>query len=102
MLPLKVLDLSYNNLSENSLPSNFFIMATLRALYLSDNEFEQLSPEIRNLKNLRILALRDNELVDLPQVFYNISECKKKFLCYCLCSHFYFLALTSTKSQILH
>merc|ERR1711942_33722 len=64
---IEVLDLSYNNLSENSLPSNFFIMSTLRALYLSDNEFEQLSPDIKNMKNLRILALRDNELVDVPQ-----------------------------------
>jgi len=64
---IEVLDLSYNNLSENSLPSNFFIMSTLRALYLSDNEFEELSPEIKNLTNLRILALRDNELVDIPQ-----------------------------------
>jgi len=64
---IEVLDLSYNNLSENSLPSNFFIMSTLRALYLSDNEFEELSPEVKNLKNLRILALRDNELVDVPQ-----------------------------------
>jgi len=61
---IEVLDLSYNNLSENSLPSNFFIMSTLRALYLSDNEFETLSPEVKNLRNLRILALRDNELVD--------------------------------------
>merc|ERR1712241_46969 len=64
---LEILDISYNNLSENSLPSNFFIMATLRALYMSDNEFEQLSPDIKNMKNLRILALRDNELVDVPQ-----------------------------------
>merc|ERR1712215_203173 len=64
---IEVLDLSYNNLSENSLPSNFFIMSTLRALYLSDNEFEELSPEVKNLKNLRILALRDNKLVDVPQ-----------------------------------
>jgi len=62
-----VLDLSYNNLSENGLPTNFFIMESIRALYLSDNDFEQLSPDIKNLKNLRILALRDNDLVDLPQ-----------------------------------
>merc|ERR1712223_1980691 len=64
---IEILDLSYNNLNEDSLPSNFFIMATCRALYLSDNEFEHLSPEIKNMKNLRILALRDNELVDIPQ-----------------------------------
>ena len=31
---IEILDLSYNNLSENSLPTNFFIMETLRALYL--------------------------------------------------------------------
>ncbi len=31
---IEILDLSYNNLSENSLPANFFIMETLRALYL--------------------------------------------------------------------
>ena len=29
----------------------------------SDNDFELLSPEIKNLVNLRILAIRDNELV---------------------------------------
>jgi len=64
---IEVLDLSYNTLSEAGLPSNFWIMSTLRALYLSDNEFELISPDVKNLKNLRILALRDNELVDLPQ-----------------------------------
>ena len=32
----------------------------------SDNDFEMLSPEIRNLSNLRILAVRDNELVEVP------------------------------------
>ncbi len=31
---LEVLDLSYNNLNENELPGNFWIMHTLRALYL--------------------------------------------------------------------
>jgi hypothetical protein len=31
---IEILDLSYNILSENSLPTNFFIMETLRALYL--------------------------------------------------------------------
>ena len=67
---IEILDLSYNNLNDNSLPSNFFIMSTIRALYLSDNEFEHLSPEIRNMKNLRILALRDNELVEIPEVIH--------------------------------
>ena len=31
---LEVLDLSYNNLNEDCLPGNFWIMQTLRALYL--------------------------------------------------------------------
>lgn len=35
---LEVLDLSYNNLTEAVLPGNFFMMETLRALYLGDND----------------------------------------------------------------
>lgn len=53
---LEVLDLSYNNLNENVLPGNFFKLETLRALYLGDNDFEFLPPEIRNLKNLQIVS----------------------------------------------
>jgi len=64
---IEVLDLTYNNLSEKSLPGNFFMMDTLRALYLSDNDFEVLSPEIGQLKNLQILCLRDNDLISLPK-----------------------------------
>ena len=36
-------------------------------LHFSDNDFEYLSPDIRNLVNLRILAVRDCELIELPQ-----------------------------------
>lgn len=64
---LEVLDLSYNNLSEKVLPGNFFMMDSLRALYLGDNDFEFLPPEISNLKNLQILGLRDNDLLELPR-----------------------------------
>merc|ERR1711997_126288 len=77
---IEVLDLSYNNLTEDSLPSNFFIMSTLRALYLSDNEFEHLSPDIKNLKNLRILAIRDNDLVDVPQEIGELSGLRELHL----------------------
>ena len=31
---LEVLDLSYNDLNEGGLPANFFMLQTLRALYL--------------------------------------------------------------------
>lgn len=53
---LEVLDLSYNNLDESLLPGNFFMMETLRALYLGDNDFEYLPIEVRNLKNLQIVS----------------------------------------------
>ena len=33
----------------------------------SDNDFEYLSPKIKNMVNLRILAIRDNELVEVPE-----------------------------------
>ena len=46
----------------------------VRALYLSDNEFEHIGSEISNLKSLRILALRDNELVDLPEEIGELSS----------------------------
>ena len=64
---LEVLDLSYNNLNERILPGNFFMMVTLRALYLGDNDFEYIPPEVGNLKNVQILGLRDNDLLDLPR-----------------------------------
>ncbi|WAR06536.1 RSU1-like protein [Mya arenaria] len=64
---IEVLDLTYNNLNENSLPSNFFNLDSLRALYLGDNDFETIPPEIGRLKNLIILVLRENDLVSLPK-----------------------------------
>ena len=36
-------------------------------VYFSDNDFEYLSPKIKNMVNLRILAIRDNELVEIPE-----------------------------------
>ncbi|OWK03182.1 RSU1, partial [Cervus elaphus hippelaphus] len=53
---LEVLDLTYNNLNENSLPGNFFYLTTLRALYLSDNDFEILPPDIGKLTKLQIVS----------------------------------------------
>jgi Leucine-rich repeat (LRR) protein len=50
-----VLDLTYNNLNETGLPGNFFMIETLRALYLADNDFEFLPPEVGLLKNLQIV-----------------------------------------------
>lgn len=74
---LEVLDATYNNLSERSFPANFFMLGedlrihlphnscnsshvrlteTLRALYLADNDFEYLPPEIGQLKNLQVVS----------------------------------------------
>lgn len=64
---LEVLDCTYNNLSEKSLPANFFCLDTLRAMYMGDNDFEMIPPEIGQLKNLQILCFRENDLVALPK-----------------------------------
>ena len=42
----------------------------INSFVFSDNDFEYIPPEIKNMVNLRILALRDNELVEIPQVSY--------------------------------
>ncbi|GAA48343.1 Ras suppressor protein 1 [Clonorchis sinensis] len=52
---LEILDLTYNNLKESTLPENFFNLITLRALYLSDNDFEHLPAGIGKLVNLEIV-----------------------------------------------
>ncbi|CAH8581422.1 unnamed protein product [Schistosoma bovis] len=59
---LEILDLTYNNLKETSLPDNFFNLVTLRALYLSDNDFERIPPGIGKLLNLEIV--RFNILIE--------------------------------------
>ncbi|XP_029865919.1 ras suppressor protein 1 isoform X5 [Aquila chrysaetos chrysaetos] len=74
---LEVLDLTYNNLNENSLPGNFFYLTTLRALYLSDNDFEILPPDIGKLTKLQILSLRDNDLVSLPKEIGELTQLKE-------------------------
>ncbi|KAG7336102.1 hypothetical protein KOW79_000795 [Hemibagrus wyckioides] len=74
---LEVLDLTYNNLNESSLPGNFFYLTTLRALYLSDNDFEILPPDIGKLAKLQILSLRDNDLISLPKEIGDLSQLKE-------------------------
>uniref|UniRef100_A0A1I8ABC2 Ras suppressor protein 1 n=1 Tax=Steinernema glaseri TaxID=37863 RepID=A0A1I8ABC2_9BILA len=74
---LEVLDLTYNNLSERSLPGNFFFIRTLRALYLSDNDFEYFPADVEHLKNLQILGLRDNDLLELPGELGNLPKLRE-------------------------
>ncbi|KAJ8389048.1 hypothetical protein AAFF_G00124450 [Aldrovandia affinis] len=74
---LEVLDLTYNNLNESSLPGNFFYLTTLRALYLSDNDFEMLPPDISKLAKLQILSMRDNDLISLPKEIGDLAQLKE-------------------------
>ncbi|XP_061522084.1 ras suppressor protein 1 isoform X2 [Phycodurus eques] len=74
---LEVLDLTYNNLSQNSLPGNFFYLTTLRALYLSDNDFEILPADIGKMTKLQILSLRDNDLLSLPKDIGELVQLKE-------------------------
>nr|XP_025720895.1 LOW QUALITY PROTEIN: ras suppressor protein 1-like [Callorhinus ursinus] len=73
----EVLDLTYNNLNENSLPGIFFYLTTLRALHLSDNDFEILPPDIGKLTKLQILSLRDNDLISLPKEIGELTQPKE-------------------------
>uniref|UniRef100_A0A8D2ZWY0 Ras suppressor protein 1 n=1 Tax=Scophthalmus maximus TaxID=52904 RepID=A0A8D2ZWY0_SCOMX len=74
---LEVLDLTYNNLNQSSLPGNFFYLTTLRALYLSDNDFEALPADIGKLTKLQILSLRDNDLISLPKEIGDLAQLKE-------------------------
>ncbi|KAK7881360.1 hypothetical protein WMY93_029769 [Mugilogobius chulae] len=74
---LEVLDLTYNNLNHSSLPGNFFYLTTLRALYLSDNDFEMLPADIGKLSKLQILSLRDNDLISLPKEIGDLVQLKE-------------------------
>ena len=53
------------------------ISETLRALYLSDNDFEYFPGDVQNLKNLQILALRENDLVALPKEIGNLTRLRE-------------------------
>lgn len=44
----------------------FFMPESLRALYMGDNDFEYISPEIKNLKNLQIVSF------NVPTIFLDI------------------------------
>lgn len=74
---LEILDLTYNNLREQSLPGNFFFIPTLRALYLGDNDFECFPEDVAHLTNLQILVLRENDLIDLPRQLGTLSKLKE-------------------------
>ncbi|CAG4916726.1 unnamed protein product [Colias eurytheme] len=77
---LEILDVTYNNIKETTLSGNFFMMESLRALYLGDNDFEYLPPEIGNLKNLQILSMRENDLIEVPRELGQLTRLRELHL----------------------
>ncbi|EEB10596.1 Ras suppressor protein, putative [Pediculus humanus corporis] len=65
---LEVLDLTYNNLKEDSFLGNFFMMETLRALYLGDNDLETFPPQ---------LVLRENDLIEIPKEIGELTRLRE-------------------------
>jgi len=74
---LEVLDFTHNKMSEEGLPGNFWMMETLRALYLGDNYFENISPELGLLKNLQILVFRNNNISYVPREIGNLTRLRE-------------------------
>ncbi|CAL8143193.1 unnamed protein product [Orchesella dallaii] len=74
---LEILDVTHNKLSEEGLPGNFWMMETLRALYMGDNYFENISPEIGKLRNLQILVLRNNNINHIPRDIGNLTRLRE-------------------------
>ncbi|EPZ34318.1 hypothetical protein O9G_000505 [Rozella allomycis CSF55] len=84
---LIILDLSCNKLS--TLRPNFFLLsndlsfqfpASLKALHLSDNEFESIPNEISKLKNLVTLNMRDNKISYIPKEIGDCESLRELFL----------------------
>lgn len=65
--------------------------ATLRALYLGDNDFEYLPADIENLSSLQILVLRENDLLALPKEVGKLYRLKELHVQVAVAgfSHFY-------------
>ena len=52
-------------------------LATLRALYLGDNDFESFPEDVHNLTNLQVLVLRENDLIDLPRQLATLDKLRE-------------------------
>lgn len=53
------------------------ISETLRALYLGDNYFENVSPELGKLRNLFVLVLRNNSINHIPREIGNLTRLRE-------------------------
>lgn len=73
----KVLDLSYRNLKD--LPADIS-NPEIEVLILDNNKIEKLPNRIGNLKNLRILSLRNNNLIELNTALSFCSGLEQLYL----------------------
>lgn len=76
---LEVLDLTYNNLSEASIPNNFWSMMTLRALYFSDNDFETIPAEVGFQKRYKTKKNKKSLIMPLCHLGHITNGCPQKF-----------------------
>ncbi len=72
---IQKLDLSNNNL-DGSLQAEVRQLQNLKVLDLSNNQFTGVPAEIGQLKNLEILNLSNNQLTGLPHELGNLSNLK--------------------------
>lgn len=78
---LEVLDLTYNNLNDASFPGNWkFLGATLRALYMGDNDLTKFPPDIKEFTHLTVLVLRDNQIREVPPELAYCSDMQQLHL----------------------
>jgi len=71
---LELLQLSYNNLTENSFPEELWNLESLTELFLFHNSIKEIPPEIKGLKNLYLLDVSYNVLRTIPK---EIGDLKK-------------------------
>ena len=81
-ISIKVCPLIVNgNISYRAQSCTYFIFDNLfLLLFSSDNDFEYLSPKIKNLVNLRILAIRDNEMIEVPEEIAALTNLRELHL----------------------
>lgn len=84
-LLISLIDLETNNLIKS------YILATLRALYLGDNDFEYLPSDVENLSSLQILVLRENDLLALPKEIAKLYRLKELHIQVNFLSYMFFL-----------
>ncbi|CAH8853641.1 unnamed protein product [Trichobilharzia szidati] len=72
MTKLKLLDLSYNKISQ--IPEDISALVSLKDFYLSENKLTSLPDAICQLKELTTLDLSFNQLNSLPEKFYLLKN----------------------------